>query len=590
MTTLPEAKLYHTRRDEAVKPTQPDDKTDDAAVGVEVVRGAGKAADGKGQDESGALLLGGTETDDGFGDLSMFTEDKGAKAPAENAAEDDSAGLAAAIAAVKAENISARRLRIAERIAALHQVEAASPEEAVARLRQLGIDPFSREALRRAVAEEGARATKQPNRNALALAAGDAGLPQPRPGAQVPGPVRGKAPLPTEASSLLSEERRAAEIYRIQRDIAKRRRKRLGMLLARLSVFVLVPTIITGWYYLTQATPLYATHSQFQIQQSGGGSSGAEGLGALLGGAQMATNPESVAVQSYLTSRDAMLRLDRDMGFKRVFQSPSIDRLTRLDDDATNEAAYKTYKQSVKIGYDPTEGVINMEVVAPDPALSREFSLALIEYAEEQVDQMTARLRADQMKEARENYDDAENDVLDALRRVQELQQQMGILDPQAESSVIMGRISAMETEMTQKMLELGTLQSNPRPNESRVSALKGEIARLEEMISETRSGLTQTTELRNSLAEVSGELRVAEGQLETRQTMLASAAAQMEAARIEANKQVRYLSLSVAPVAPDEPTYPRAVQNTLVAFLLFSGIYLMISLTVSILREQVSS
>ena len=71
---------------------------------------------------------------------------------------------------------------------------------------------------------------------------------------------------------------------------------------------------------------------------------------------------------------------------------------------------------------------------------------------------------------------------------------------------------------------------------------------------------------------------------------LLAGAAAQMESARIEANKQVRYLSLSVAPVSPDEATYPKAFQNTLVAFLIFSGIYLMLSLTASILREQVST
>ena len=70
----------------------------------------------------------------------------------------------------------------------------------------------------------------------------------------------------------------------------------------------------------------------------------------------------------------------------------------------------------------------------------------------------------------------------------------------------------------------------------------------------------------------------------------MAAAATQMESARVEANKQVRYLSLSVAPVPPDEATYPKALQNTIVAFLIFSGVYLMMSLTASILREQVST
>ena len=49
-------------------------------------------------------------------------------------------------------------------------------------------------------------------------------------------------------------------------------------------------------------------------------------------------------------------------------------------------------------------------------------------------------------------------------------------------------------------------------------------------------------------------------------------------------------LKLSVAPVPPENATYPKALSNTVVAFLIFMGIYLMLSLTASILREQVST
>ena len=119
---------------------------------------------------------------------------------------------------------------------------------------------------------------------------------------------------------------------------------------------------------------------------------------------------------------------------------------------------------------------------------------------------------------------------------------------------------------------------------------IDGDITRLRDLITQTRQQLTQGNDTRNSLAAIGGELRVAEAEMLTRQEMLAAAAAQMETARIEANKQVRYLSLSIAPIPPDEATYPRAFQNTLVAFLVFSGIYLMLSLTASILREEVST
>jgi capsular polysaccharide transport system permease protein len=77
---------------------------------------------------------------------------------------------------------------------------------------------------------------------------------------------------------------------------------------------------------------------------------------------------------------------------------------------------------------------------------------------------------------------------------------------------------------------------------------------------------------------------------METRQAMLTQSLQQMETARVEANRQSLYLSIGVNPTAPDEATYPRSLENTLLAFLIFSGIYLMVSMTASILREQVSA
>ena len=57
-----------------------------------------------------------------------------------------------------------------------------------------------------------------------------------------------------------------------------------------------------------------------------------------------------------------------------------------------------------------------------------------------------------------------------------------------------------------------------------------------------------------------------------------------------EASRQVRYLTVAVRPVASEEPSYPRKFENTILAFLIFGGIYLMLSLTASILREQVTA
>ena len=112
----------------------------------------------------------------------------------------------------------------------------------------------------------------------------------------------------------------------------------------------------------------------------------------------------------------------------------------------------------------------------------------------------------------------------------------------------------------------------------------------LENELAQQNSRLTDATEGENSLAQKASEIQMAQADLATADLFLQSALQNMKQTELEANRQVRYLTTSVEPVAPDEPTYPRKFENTILAFLVFSGIYLMVSLTASILREQVSS
>ncbi len=501
--------------------------------------------------------------DDGFGDGKFPT------AHDPNVAEPDEVAAENAIADIRKEGLTGRQLRLARRVAQKHGLTPISDFDAVRLLRQKGIDPFSRA-------------------NTLELV-----VPTPsevdRARYGVPQTVPRTPNLPS--TELRPEDARAREIVQMQRDIVKRRRRKLVQLAARLAFFVLLPTFIAGWYYFRVATPMYATKSEFVIQQAQPslGAAGA-GLSSMFSGTSFATAQDSIAVQGYLQSMDAMLRLDRDVGFRSHFSAPEIDPLQRLDADATKDDAHKIFKKNVKISYDPTEGIIKMEVVAADPLVSEQFSKKLISYAEEQVDNLTQRLRADQMAGALESFNQAERKMVDAQGRVLELQERLGVLDPMTESQALMTQITAFETQLQEKRLQLQQLLDNRRPNQARVDGVRGDLRRLEALIAELRGQLTNSTATNGSLARISGELRLAETDLQTRQLLMTQALQQMETARIEANRQTRYLSMAVNPIAPDEATYPRAFENTVLAFLIFGGIYLMVSLTASILREQVSS
>lgn len=494
---------------------------------------------------------------------------------------------------IRAEGLTGRQLRMARRVAQKHGIAATSDFDAVRQLRARGIDPFEKSSILELVKPTGA-ASGGGQPPATTSGAADAATPggdqQPLGRIQLPQTIPQQSREVGHPAQPNPADQRAREILKIQRDIAKRRRRRLMLLASRLSMFVLLPTLIAGYYFFAIATPMYATKSAFVIQQAEAAAAGAGGLAGMFQGTSMATQQDSTAVKSYLSSRDAMQRLDSEHGFKAHFSDPEIDAIQRLSTDASNEEAFATYQDHIRIAYDPSEGVINLEVIATTPEASQRFSEALIGYAEEQVDQMTQRLRADQMAGAEQSYRDAEARREQALQELLRIQNEVSVLSPEGEVSAILSQVSTLETQKQQKQLELAQLSSVRRPNEARVNALTQEIANLDDLIVTLRNQMTQQSGEGSSLASKTTELRLAEENYQFQTIMVQQALGLRETARIEAERQVRYLSLSVRPIAPDDPTYPRALENTLVTFLILAGIYLMLSLTASILREQVSS
>jgi capsular polysaccharide transport system permease protein len=491
------------------------------------------------------------------------------------------------IDAIRREGLTGRQLRMARRVAQKHGLAPTSDFDAVRLLREQGIDPFQRSNMLELVVPNN---DGQPPANPAGAPKPPANTPQPNAKGgriQLPQttPVGGNTLPSTE--QLSPAERREHEISQIQRDITLRRRRKLALLLARLSAFVLLPTLIAGIYFYKIASPMYATNSQFLIIQSEGGG-GASPFGGILP-TQFANSADSIATQAYLQSKDAMLKLDEDTGFKAHFSDPSIDVVQRLKENPTNEEAYKVYKKNVKIGYDPTEGVIRMEVIAADPQVSAAFSESLLEYAEDRVNELSKQKREDGMRDALAGFETAQKNRRDTQEALIRLQIENGV-DPEAEIVAIRAQITTYEGLLIEKELALSALLDNPRPNKAKVDGARSDVRRLKEQLAKLNVKMNSATEGENSLAKQAVTMQLAKADLAAADMVLQSAQTAMEQARTEANRQVRYLTVAVQPVAPQEPTYPRRFENTILAFLIFAGIYLMLSLTASILREQVTS
>ena len=267
---------------------------------------------------------------DGFGAMGFATARGPAPASATTTTTNDIAlpadgSAPAEMESIRREGLTGRQLRMARRMAQKHGLPATSDFDAVRLLRRAGIDPFQRSSVLELVASDQSgddNRTGDDTSRALVLSPDLQRLPQ---------LIK---PMPLPSTEVRAEQSHIAEVARIQQDMARRRRRKLVLLASRLAMFVALPTILAGWYYFFVATPLYATKSEFLIQQAEPAAQA--GLGGLLRGSPMATAQDSVAVQGYLQSPEAMERLDADQNFRSHFSDPAVDPIQRLDPAASN--------------------------------------------------------------------------------------------------------------------------------------------------------------------------------------------------------------------------------------------------------------
>lgn len=379
---------------------------------------------------------------------------------------------------------------------------------------------------------------------------------------------------------------RDAEIEAIQRELVQRRRRRFVLLWLRLAFFVFLPAALVGNYYYNYATPFYASEARVTLNPASASLNSGSAAGIAAGTTIIR---DSIAVQEFLTSREAMRILDQDLGIIAHYSQTDIDPIQRLPAGASENDAYGFYKDRVLVGFDMAEQILRIEVIAASPDMAFAMSNRLIELAEERVDTMSDRNQQNALASAQLVLEDAEEQLQSAYERVLTLQEQRGIFSAELEVGLVQSQISGLTTALEERRLSLAALQDNARPNQAQVRVLNAEIARLEEAIAEQRELVVNAQVDQSSLARISAEMAQAEQQQQVRSLMLEAAVEGLEVARRDAAQQLMFLARAVNPVRPVVPSYPRAFEYTVLAFVIFFAAYLMVSLTISILREQMS-
>jgi capsular polysaccharide transport system permease protein len=318
-----------------------------------------------------------------------------------------------------------------------------------------------------------------------------------------------------------------------------------------------LPTLIAGVYYFAIASDLYLSEAKFivrspkQVQASG--------IGALLQSTGLArAEDDTAAVQDFITSRDAVRKLERKNDLREVFNRAEGDFVTRFPGilfwRTDFEALFRRYDHFVSVETNASTGVTTLAVKAYRPEDSQMLATALLSYSEQLINELNERARRDALDTARREVTRAEQRISQIQKDLTAYRVQQKMLDPKTASSGVLELIGQMNAAQTNARAQLGELLKNS-PNSPQVPLVKTRIASLDKLIAEERAKLSGETD---SVVTTLTEYERLTLDRELAEKALASAFTSLEAARLEAQRQQLYLETIAQPNLADYPLYPK--------------------------------
>ncbi|WP_418610343.1 capsule biosynthesis protein [Gluconobacter cerinus] len=342
--------------------------------------------------------------------------------------------------------------------------------------------------------------------------------------------------------------------------------------------------MLTAIYFGAFASPQYISNAQFVVRGQTT-QSGSMLAGLLQGGSSGATE-DTYAVQDYLMSRDAAELLIENDSLKSIYYPPKADALARFPNfysGKTFEHFYAYYQRHVIAELDTTTGISTLSVRTFNARDSQKVAQSLLIAAEQLVNRMNTRQRVNTIAASMKEMEDASQRLSAINARLAAYRNEIAMLDPAKQSQPILKDIASLQTILITTRMQIAQLEQST-PDSPLIPVYKRRIDALNNEISLAATHVTGTS---NSLVpKISGydDLIFQRTLLEKEVSAAASA---VEAAKVQANRQILYLDEVTQPNLPDYASYPRGVANTAIVFVITFGLYLMVMLLIGGAKEH---
>ena len=355
---------------------------------------------------------------------------------------------------------------------------------------------------------------------------------------------------------------------------------------------VVIPVLLGVIYFSFIAADRFAVETKFSIRQVSGVAS-TDLLGSLTGvSASGSTITDSYILIDFIESRELIDKLQGRINLHAIYSHEDADFLTAFDPDETIEEFREYLEGMITVYFDSSSQIITMEVQAFTPQDAKLVSEEILRLSEDLVNELSEKARGDTLKNAQVEVARMEDRLRKNRTEIRKFRDVEQDIDPTKTAETQIGFLSTIEASLSTAKAELANLLRFMDADAPSVKVLKSKIKALEDQAAGERARLgvdrgdgkdggTETLSARLEGYEVLAL------EQEFSQKAYISALSSLEHARVEADRQQRYLAAFVRPSVPQDSLYPERVLGIVITILAAFVLWGISVMSVYIVREH---
>lgn len=353
-------------------------------------------------------------------------------------------------------------------------------------------------------------------------------------------------------------------------------------------IWVLMPVLISLIYFYYFATPRYIVESRFSVQNTKTPTS--TNVLTSLGLGSGNVNHDSYIIKSYINSNSIIKDIEKKnkMNVRSFFSAANIDLLSRLSSNSSEQDLLDYWKKRVKTDYDSITGIITLRTNAFTAKDSLILNQSIIHSSENLVNSLSERDRNDLLILAQTELKRAEANLAKIKEKILNFRSNNQNIDPSKTAEGKVTIITTLEAELSKAQAELISLKSYAKPTAPVVKALEAKIQGLRHQIAREEVNISiSSRNKRSNVPELINEYESLLIDKDFAEKLYASSLVSLEASKLDAAKQQRYLTVFVNPSLPDRAEEPNIFMSVLTVFIVAFLIWGIGSITINAIKDH---